>query len=72
MEVLSTKWAKSIPLTNHIIGRLFVLQNSIFRISEILLNGESGHVLITKSTNFLNRFVPILLGHLFNSTYTQC
>ena len=50
-----------IQLPNHRVGSLFVLQNSIFRISEKLLNRESGHALITKSTNFFNQFVPILL-----------
>ncbi|MBO5146613.1 MAG: hypothetical protein J6C19_13990, partial [Lachnospiraceae bacterium] len=40
--------AKAIPTTRRA-GGLFVLQSSVFRISEKLLNGEQGHALTNKA-----------------------
>jgi len=49
--------AKAIPTTRRA-GGLFVLQSSVFRISEKLLNGEQGHALTTNNQEHPARNAP--------------
>ena len=52
--------AKAIP-TTRTAGGLFVLQSSVFRISEKLLNGEQGHALTANAASGITPETAIFL-----------